>query len=279
MTAAGKDNATRSFSMTLDINASPEDVWKALTEAGELVRWFPLQARVTPGAGGTMFWGWDGQWAWESKIDGWEPGKRLRLVEDRPAFDASGKPLRGEARQLAMEFTLETHAGRTRLRIVHSGFGQGSDWDDELESVSGGWQFELRSLRHYLEHHRHQDRHHIVLHFVTSLTPDQAWQRLLGDGGFTVADGKLVVSERCVIVAPTGDRLAGSVEWHKPGSDIFVAVDDLDAGVFRLSVWRAGGQTGAQVWMTTYSPAQASRVKDFGARVHGPVERLLGVRP
>jgi hypothetical protein len=77
-------------------------------------------------------------------------------------------------------------------------------------------------------------------------------------------------------MAPTGDRLAGSVEWHKPGSDFFVVVHDLDGGVFRLSVWRAGGQTGAQVWMTTYTPAHAARVKDFGTRVHGPLAELLG---
>jgi uncharacterized protein YndB with AHSA1/START domain len=275
MTAAAKDLAARIFSMTLDINATPEDVWRALTEAGELVRWFPLQARVTPGVGGTMFWGWDGQWAWESKIDGWEPGKRLRLVEDRPAFDASGKPISGDARQLAMEFTLETHAGRTRLRLVHSGFGRGADWDDELESVSAGWQLELRSLRHYLERHRHQDRHHTALHFVTSLTPAEAWQRLIGEGGFRIVDGHLAEGERCTIATPTGDRLSGSVEWYKAGSDLFVAVDDLDAGAFRVSVWRAGGQTGAQVWMTTYTSTHALRVKEFGARVRGPVERLL----
>jgi uncharacterized protein YndB with AHSA1/START domain len=276
MTAAPKDQTDRSFSMTLDINATPEDVWHALTDAGELVRWFPLQARVTPGPGGTMFWGWNGQWAWESEIDAWEPGKRVRLVENRPAFDITGQPMPGEARQLAMEFTLETHAGRTRLRIVHSGFGQGSDWDDELESVSSGWQFELRSLRHYLEHHKHKDRYHASLHFVTGLMPDRVWERLLGQGGFTVVEGSLTINERCVIVAPSGDRLAGKVEWYKPGADLFVAVDELDAGVLRISVWRASGQTGVQVWMTTYSGAHAPRVKQFGDRARAPIERLLG---
>ena len=52
------DAKTRSFSMSIDINATPEDVWRALTDAGELMRWFPLQARVTPGKGGSVFWGW-----------------------------------------------------------------------------------------------------------------------------------------------------------------------------------------------------------------------------
>ena len=99
--------------MSIDINATPEDVWRALTDAGELMRWFPLQARVTPGKGGSVFWGWDQHWAWESEIDAWEPGARLRLVENRPAFDVNGKPLAGPRSSLAMEFTLETHAGQT----------------------------------------------------------------------------------------------------------------------------------------------------------------------
>ena len=58
-----------------------------------------------------------------------------------------------------MEFTLETHQGKTRLRLVHSGFGEGAAWDNELEGITEGWQAELRSLRHYLERHRGQDRY------------------------------------------------------------------------------------------------------------------------
>ena len=145
---ATTDTKRRSFSMSIDINATPEEVWRALTDAGELMRWFPLQARVTPGKGGSVFWGWDEHWAWESQIDAWEPERRLGLVENRPAFDVNGEPLPGPPEQLAMEFTLDTHAGKTTLRIVHSGFGDGDSWDDELESVSAGWQFELRGLKH-----------------------------------------------------------------------------------------------------------------------------------
>ena len=91
---ATTDTKRRSFSMSIDIDATPEVVWRALTDAGELMRWFPLQARVTPGKGGTVFWGWDEHWAWESQIDAWEPEHCLRLVENRPAFDVNGEPLR-----------------------------------------------------------------------------------------------------------------------------------------------------------------------------------------
>ncbi len=114
----------------------------------------------------------------------------------------NGEPLAGPSQQLAMEFTLETHAGRTRLRIVHSGFGDGASWDDELESVSGGWQFELRGLRHYLEHHKGCDRHYAAAHLVTSLAADDVWTRLLGPAAFPIAEGSLTQGEHVVDPRP-----------------------------------------------------------------------------
>jgi uncharacterized protein YndB with AHSA1/START domain len=266
-TLATSDKATRRFDMTLDINATPEDVWRALTDAGELMRWFPLQARVKPGKGGSIFWGWDEHWAWESQIDTWEPSRRLRLVENRPAFDANGQPLPEPAHQLAMEFTLETHAGRTRLRLVHSGFGKGASWDDELDSISAGWQFELRGLKHYLERHRGRDRHYAFAQKVTSLDRNAVWDRLLSPAAFDVISGTLAQGERCVIKASTGDELSGVIAWHKPGADVFMIVSDLDDGVFRISTWRAADQTGVQVWMTSWDPRQRDRIHAFGARV------------
>jgi len=270
------DSTARTFSMALDINAAPEDVWRALTDAGELMRWFPLQARVTPGKGGSVFWGWDQHWAWESQIDVWEPGKRLRLVENRPAFDAAGEPLPGPSQQLAMEFTLETQAGRTTLRIVHSGFGDGASWDDELESVSAGWQFELRGLRHYLEHHKGRDRHYATAQLVTALGTSDVWKRLLSPAAFVVTFGTLAQGERVVIRAATGDQFSGTVAWHNPGRDLFIRVDELSNGVFRLSTWRAGGQTGLQVWVTTYDPRHADRVRALGAKTKEMIDRLFG---
>jgi len=100
----------RAFEMALEIAATPDEVWRALTQAEELVRWFPMDARVTPGVGGTMLWNWGEGQDWESRIDIWEPGRRLRLVQDdaRP-YDTQGRPLPAgisEPARIAMEFTL-----------------------------------------------------------------------------------------------------------------------------------------------------------------------------
>ncbi|HET6639495.1 MAG TPA: SRPBCC domain-containing protein, partial [Gemmatimonadota bacterium] len=41
--------ATRAAKGEIAIDAPVEVVWKALTDARELERWFPLEARVKPG--------------------------------------------------------------------------------------------------------------------------------------------------------------------------------------------------------------------------------------
>ena len=265
----------RSFSTAIDINATPDEVWRALTDAVELVRWFPLQARVTPGARGKMFWGWDSHWAWESEIDAWEPGRRLRLVENRPAFDAAGKPLDGPSQQLAMEFTIEPREGGSTVRIVHSGFGDGANWDDELDSVSAGWQFELRGLRHYFERHKGRDRHYANIQRVTSLGMSEVWARLLGADAFPIVDGTLAADAHIVLASVTGDRIAGTVAWHNPERDLFINVGNLSDGIFRLSTWRAGGRTGVQIWMVTYDPRHNSRVDRFGEQLRPLVDGLF----
>jgi hypothetical protein len=176
---------------------------------------------------------------------------------------------------MAMEFTLETHAGRTRLRLVHSGFGRGADWDDELESVSSGWQFELRGLRHYLERHKGRDRHHGIANQTTALDVETIWNRLLSPAAYAVTDGRLATGERVVIRTADGDQFAGPVAWHNAGHDLFVVVDDLDAGVFRIAIWRAAGQSGAQVWVSTYDPRHAARARELGTKAQGLLDRLL----
>jgi uncharacterized protein YndB with AHSA1/START domain len=269
------DKKTRTFAMSLDIDATPDDVWRALTDAGELMRWFPLQARVTPGKGGSVFWGWDDHFAWESAIDAWEPGVRLRLVENRPAFDVNGQPVGGPSRVLAMEFTIEARGSGTTLRIVHSGFGDGESWDDELDSVSAGWQFELRGLRHYLERHKGRDRYHASVQTVTPLAMATVWTRLLGRDGFAIVDGSTALDAHLTIAMAGGERIAGTVAWHNPERDLFVRVGDLSDGVFRLSTWRGGGKTGLQIWMVSYDARHKARVERFGEQARALVGRLF----
>ena len=70
---------TRSVEGSLEIDASPERVWEALTTAEDLERWFPLEARVEPGVGGSVWLSWKNEYAATSEIVEWEPARALAI--------------------------------------------------------------------------------------------------------------------------------------------------------------------------------------------------------
>ncbi|HEX6105558.1 MAG TPA: SRPBCC domain-containing protein [Gemmatimonadales bacterium] len=265
--------------MALDIDASPDQVWRALTEAEELVRWFPTGARVTPGSGGSMVWSWDGMWDWETRIDGWEPGRLLRLVqEDARPYDSQGRmlpPGMAEPARIAIEFTLESHQGKTRLRLVHSGFGQGAAWDDEIEGITEGWQAELRGLRHYLERHRGQERVFKLAWLTTKLSRKEAWSRLLGPGGFTLEPADPEEGRPYAVEVPGGRRFTGTVALTLPGQTVAGTVRELNDGWFRLLTWASpGGETGVWAGLATYT-GDAGPVTEFRDRAQEALQRLF----
>jgi uncharacterized protein YndB with AHSA1/START domain len=269
----------RAFEMSLDIDASREEVWRALTEAEELVRWFPLGARVTPGPGGSMMWSWGEGWEWEMRIEDWEPGRLLRLVqEDARPYDSQGRSLppgEAEPARIAMEFTLETQQGKTRLRLVHSGFGYGSAWDNELEGITEGWQAELRSLRHYLAWYQGKDRRSGRAWLTTSTPRDVAWARLLGPGGFRVTPAEPKEGDAYEVMVPGGQRFSGVVELHLPAQTMVGTVSELEGGWFRLLTWKeASGSTGVWAWISTYS-AEEAPVREFRHRAQAALEQLF----
>jgi uncharacterized protein YndB with AHSA1/START domain len=191
----------------------PEDVWTALTDAEHLTRWFPLEARVEPGEGGEVFMSWGEGWAGSSRIEVWDPPRRLRLVETRSAYDAEGRPVGGTPVRIAMDWEIEGRAGTTRLRLVHSGFGAGADWDDEVDSIRRGWKFELGGLAQYLAHHRGRDR-------------SVAWvmRRSMG--------ARAEVWARLCAALPGLDQTV----FARPGDDFSIALSDSSSLAGRVAV-------------------------------------------
>ncbi len=144
----GRPKQIKRLKKEIEVAASAAAVWKALTDAEELSRWFPLSARVKPGPEGTIFLSWGPGCEGEARIDAWAPQKHLRWIEKAPgAADADG---------IAIEWRLEPAAaggGKTLVRLVQSGF-TGGNWSDEyFSSTEYGWGFMLVNLRHYLERH------------------------------------------------------------------------------------------------------------------------------
>lgn len=206
--AGARDAETRAATGEVEIAASPERVWRALTEGAELERWFPLEARVEPGEGGSVFMSWKNEYAGESEILAWEPPERLSI--------SWGWSEEGPVQ--VTEYRIETRGGRTFLRVVTSGFPADSAWDEWVEGTNRGWHFELASLKHYLETHDGLDREVVYLRRRIGLGRREAWERLFGPDGF-------------------GDRpLEGRPFDESPPVQYAAIVEDPPEAMLRISV-------------------------------------------
>ena len=150
----------RALDLTIDIDATLDEVWQALTTGEGIARWFGPYASVTPGEGGSVSVGWDPKEMWETPITVWEPQRRMQTASEMPSKD-------GRMVRLAVDYYLEVHGGRVRVRLVHSGFDD-SSWDDYIDGLDAGWSFFLFNLKHALERHRGVDRVQLFARFRTT---------------------------------------------------------------------------------------------------------------
>ncbi|MDX1624167.1 MAG: SRPBCC domain-containing protein [Gemmatimonadota bacterium] len=231
MSDANEKRPTRSVEHEVEIDAPIERVWRALTEADELERWFPLEAEVEPGEGGSIRMSWRNEFEGTSEIVEWDPPRHLRTTWGPPPDDE-------DAPAMFTDYTLEAKGGSTVLRVVTSGFPADESWDDWVEGTRRGWRYELYSLKHYLERHADEDRRVVYLRHRTSLPREEAWERLTGPEGFGGGPplGGAPFDERpprqwaAVLAEPEDALLRVSVEPTGPG------LDARDATLF-LAVW------------------------------------------
>jgi uncharacterized protein YndB with AHSA1/START domain len=120
---------SREFEIRKEIalDATPEQVWEAITTGPGLEAWFMTMEVPPDGAGATT----------------WDPPKHF----------ATRTPVVEDGSTHAFEYLIEARdGGSTVLRFVHSGF-LGDDWNAEYEGMtSHGWDMYLHTLAQYLRY-------------------------------------------------------------------------------------------------------------------------------
>jgi len=271
------DTETRSITLETEIAASPERVWKALTEAEELMRWFPLEARVVPGVGGSMWLSWGYPVVAESIIDVWEPGQRLRTTESRP-LGILLQPNQIENPPRSVEYTIESAGDKTRLSLVHSGFVASSNWNQVYSGVRCGWEFQFRSLRHYLERHDGNDRVVGWIKQQVDGTFEQVWVNLMGKNGRLGAGHLSRGSEGFPYsITPSRDEIIrGTVEIYEPPKQFIATASDWNDALFRIYLVEhpGGGGLDVSIWLATYG-VPAEKIKAFQERWKEMIQKLF----
>ena len=176
---------TRQHITEIEIDATPDEVFRAITEAEGIVRWFAPYAKVEPGPDGNMVGGrysvsWDPSQEGNSKIMTWEPGHRFAAYSERDR--PYGSTEAGPVQRVIVDYQIEAKGGKTLLRLVHSGFGDGAGWDAEFNSTKSGWAIFLWILKHGLERHPGVDSQTVMAMVPRTVSAEEAWDRLVPAG-------------------------------------------------------------------------------------------------
>lgn len=123
---------------TLELRAAPERVWRALTEAGEIARWFGDTAEIEAREGAEGWFGWEKHGRFAVRVERCEPPRRFAWRWARK----KDTPL-DESPSTLVEWELQARGdGGTTLKLRESGFERPEDREDNV----GGWKSELGDL-------------------------------------------------------------------------------------------------------------------------------------
>lgn len=129
----------------LELEASPADVWRALTDPHEVASWFGETASFTPELGGDGYFGWESHGRFAMRIEEFDPPLRLTWRWAREA----DKPL-DQTHSTVVEWTLlPGDNGGTTLLIKESGFATEQSRQENVQ----GWEHELGELAEFLQTH------------------------------------------------------------------------------------------------------------------------------
>jgi len=177
------EDKPRSFEVSIEIDAPPSQVWKAITEADGIARWFAPDVNVEPGEGGSISVSWGPGMEGAYKIETWDENQHLCLTEYRATpYACTGEQPAAEAepapRRIAVDYYLESRdGGGTILRLVQSGFGNSEGWDQEMESTKRGWPTFFRVMKHGIEFHPGEPARPVTLSINSPHHAEEAWTR------------------------------------------------------------------------------------------------------
>lgn len=129
---------------TVVVKGSREVVFKALTQADELVRWFPTRAESDPRAGGKikLFWEFT-----DASQNGSQEGEYVELVPNEKfsyTWTADSIPT-------LVTFVLSEANGETTVDLEHSTAHEGADEKKLHDDHADQWGFFMMNLKGYLE--------------------------------------------------------------------------------------------------------------------------------
>jgi uncharacterized protein YndB with AHSA1/START domain len=251
---------TRKLELTVDVDAPPEKVWKALTEGEHLSRWFPPQATVSrPGAGGEVTFSWSPEMTWTTKVDAWEPGTHLRWLDENAFL--------GPGTVITVDYHLSTEGGKTRVRLVQSGFGESEGWDDFFKGTETGWSYFLYNLKVYLERHFGRARTWIAERLEFTAPREKVWKHVASAAAGLVIGANAATKAGDWVQLKLADpaTVRATVALLIEGHALALRIAELGDALLFIE-FEVGAETfNVGLYLSVYDPEQAARMEE-GAR-------------
>jgi uncharacterized protein YndB with AHSA1/START domain len=212
---------TAAIERRLDLHATPERVWRALTESSEIASWFSERADLPAVPGREGWLEWDGYGRFAVRVEVAEPPHRLTWRW----MNEANQPL-DEASTL-VEWTLEPSGdGGTTLRLRETGFRTPSS----RTGNALGWLHELGELVGFLAVEPWEAG--VRREYAFRASPERVWQAFADPAQFTAWWGG---------TDPVELR-AGAVGWWvwpSEGGRFAVRIEAVEPPVYLAWCWSA----------------------------------------
>ncbi len=228
-----KDESGRRWvEVEIEVPGTPEEVWRAIASGPGISAWF-VPTRIEEEGGRPVRAVSDFGPGMESvaTVTEWDPPRR---------FAAESLDLGPGAPPVATEWIVEARSGgKCVVRVVHSLFASGDDWDDQLHGWESGWPTFFRILRLYLEHFRGLPGASFQVMGAAPKPKSRAWKALTGGLGF----GDPAAGDR-IRAGAGAPNLAAVVEFKGPARhpQFLLRLDQPAPGIAHLFALPMGGQ-------------------------------------
>ncbi len=132
--------ATKTVTKERFIKATPERIFKALTEKQELERWFMQEADIELKPGGTIHTDWAPGMGEHGKVKEVKPSQLFSFT-----WEGAFSPT-----PTILTFELRAEKDGTQLTFTHSGIGEGEGWE-AYATIDKAWDAHLNDLTSWIE--------------------------------------------------------------------------------------------------------------------------------
>jgi uncharacterized protein YndB with AHSA1/START domain len=133
--------AKKAITVSRTIQATPEVVFRALTNATALGEWFCDLALFDKTEGGNFYVAWNSGYYATGQITKLDAPRKLGLTWQG----------RGEPAVSAVKLTVAQKKAGTMVTVTHSDVGTGKKWGDAPKEITRGWERGLENLQSVLE--------------------------------------------------------------------------------------------------------------------------------